>query len=391
MSLSKLFVKSLSAASKASNLSTVESQTQELIQSCLKDLKMIQSRLAALSVFSPNESLEDIGTKDLAYLFVPYVQSEVLDRIKTTGITERLQVLEQAQRLLRDFSSSVENYDIVPEMERTLHQRKASAIRDPKQKREIKIMQYKKEKELRAKLEAIRDRRGWRSVTSDSGSDFDLISMLLPSGANSRPSEDEDEDELDSEAEDALREAILVLLRLLYTQGQTRMDNIEQEFDLLRNAPADRAPAEDVPQEQRRTADDNMWRVEPLQPIDRGGDGKGPLIDSSGKPLRPFTILPSEAADRARLQSQVFGPSHRLPTMTIDDYLEIERQRGNILSGGGRASQEAPTSTEKLTLAAEMDGTRESEEVEELRQKQEKWAQFTEANPRGAGNTMNRG
>jgi immunoglobulin-binding protein 1 len=39
-----------------------------------------------------------------------------------------------------------------------------------------------------------------------------------------------------------------------------------------------------------------------------------------------------------------------------------------------------------------MDGTRESEEMaEELKQKQEKWAQFTEANPRGAGNTMNRG
>jgi len=57
------------------------------------------------------------------------------------------------QRLLRDFTSSVENYDIVPETERKLHQQKTSAIRDPRQKREIKIMQYKKEKELRAKLE----------------------------------------------------------------------------------------------------------------------------------------------------------------------------------------------------------------------------------------------
>lgn len=103
--------------------------------------------------------------------------------------------------------------------------------------------------------------------------------MLLPSGSSSRPSEDEEE--LDSEVEDALREAILVLLRLFYTQAQTRMDNVEQEFDLLRNAPAtDQRPVEDV---QRRTADDNMWRVEPLQPIDRGVDGRGPLIDSSGK------------------------------------------------------------------------------------------------------------
>ena len=51
--------------------------------------------------------------------------------------------------------------------------------------------------------------------------------------------------------------------------------------------------------------------------------------------LRPFTILPSGAGERERFQNQVFGPSHRLPTMSIDEYLEIERQRGNIITGGG--------------------------------------------------------
>lgn len=53
------------------------------------------------------------------------------------------------------------------------------------------------------------------------------------------------------------------------------------------------------------------------------------------KPLRPFTILPSNAAERARLQAQVFGPGYNLPTMSIDEYLEIEKQRGNIITGGG--------------------------------------------------------
>ncbi|KAF8743646.1 hypothetical protein AX14_001701 [Amanita brunnescens Koide BX004] len=278
MSLSELFAKSLSAASKVTNLPTVERETQELIQSCLQDLIMIQSRLVALSIFSPNELLEDIGTTDLVYLFVPYVHSEVLDRIKTVEITERLQVLDRAQRLLRDFASSIENYEIVPESERALYQRKASAVRDPKQKRELKIMQFKTEKDLRAKLEAIRDRRGWRSVTAGDGNNFDLISMLLPSGAGSRPSEDEED--LDSEIEDALREAILVLLRLLYTQAHNRMDNMEQELDLLRNASTpDRRPEEDVRREQRRTADEDMWRVD----AQRGFDGKGSLLDSSGK------------------------------------------------------------------------------------------------------------
>jgi immunoglobulin-binding protein 1 len=54
------------------------------------------------------------------------------------------------------------------------------------------------------------------------------------------------------------------------------------------------------------------------------------------QPLQPFTILPSgAAADRTRLREQVFQPDYRLPTMTIDEYLEIEQQRGNILTGGG--------------------------------------------------------
>ena len=106
--------------------------------------------------------------------------------------------------------------------------------------------------------------------------------MLLPSGPGSRPSEHEEE--LDAEIEDALREATLVLLCLFYTQAHSRMDNMEQELDLLRNAPApSRRPEEDVTREQRRAVDENMWRVDTPQPIVNGFDGKGSLLDSSGK------------------------------------------------------------------------------------------------------------
>lgn len=56
------------------------------------------------------------------------------------------------------------------------------------------------------------------------------------------------------------------------------------------------------------------------------------------------------------------------------------------------ASEAEPTSKEQLALDAEMDGTAEGAlKEEEKRQQDEKWAQFTDANPRGAGNTMNRG
>ena len=57
-----------------------------------------------------------------------------------------------------------------------------------------------------------------------------------------------------------------------------------------------------------------------------------------------------------------------------------------------QASYDAPTESELLELAAEEDGTvLGAEKAEQKRQKEEKWATFTDSNKKGAGNTMNRG
>lgn len=59
---------------------------------------------------------------------------------------------------------------------------------------------------------------------------------------------------------------------------------------------------------------------------------------------------------------------------------------------GRPASQNAPTSSELLALEAEDDGTLTGRDAaEKKRVKEENWATWTEANPRGAGNTLNRG
>ncbi len=56
------------------------------------------------------------------------------------------------------------------------------------------------------------------------------------------------------------------------------------------------------------------------------------------------------------------------------------------------ASENQLTTSEQLQLDSEMDGTAFAEErAEAKRQKDESWAQYTDANPKGAGNTMNRG
>ncbi|KII89186.1 hypothetical protein PLICRDRAFT_40823 [Plicaturopsis crispa FD-325 SS-3] len=385
--LPTLFSRALAAASKASNLPTAADGTQELIQGALADLRRLNSRIVSLSLFSPNETLEDIATRDLVFLFVSYVCAEVQGRVRTVNGEERIITLKEAQTYLRTFLSNLENYNIVPEEERQLHEQKGSAIGDPAMRRETKIKQYKKEKELRTRIEAVRKRRRQRPVEGASTTDFDLIASLLPSPSATSADDDEDDDETD----EILRETALLLLRLTYAQAHAQLESMDQETQILLNAPPP-PPLLQSPGQQdqrgKRKEEEDTWRLD--SPATRGD--QGPLLDPAGKPLRPFTILSSDAADRARLQSQVFGPGHRLPTMSVDEYLEIERQRGNIITGGGAASAAAPTDSEQLAIDAEADGTAEGAEKEEQKRlKDENWARYTDENPRGAGNTMNRG
>lgn len=61
------------------------------------DLYLVQSRVTALSLFSPNETVADIPSRDLVYLFVPYALAEVENKARTVDPTERLERIGRAQ------------------------------------------------------------------------------------------------------------------------------------------------------------------------------------------------------------------------------------------------------------------------------------------------------
>ncbi|KAF8590031.1 serine/threonine protein phosphatase PP2A-associated protein [Ramaria rubella] len=378
-----LFSRALQSASKAMNLATMNDGTQDLIVSSLRDLEILSKGIDVSGMFSPNESLEDLATRHLPYLLVEYVAAEMEGRLRTVDRGERLKRLGNSQRHLHSFLHRVRQYEIIPEEEQMIHSKKASGIKDAAKRRDLKIKQYKAEKELHASLEAFRKRRGQSLPTSDPTNDFGLVAAMLPvfNSSNEKQYDDDDDD-------DDLRHTYLAITRLMWLQAQSQLESMEQEQELLRNAPL---LEPDLPRP--RVDDGNAtWRLDPSVP--RGGpDGKGPLLDSSGRPLRPFTILPGNtSSERSRMQAEVFRPDHRLPTMTMDDYLEEERRRGNIITGGGPQSQNTPTHSEQLTLDSEMDGTMESElKAEEKREEDERWAQYIDMHPKGEGNTMNRG
>ncbi|KAF5330648.1 hypothetical protein D9619_005948 [Psilocybe cf. subviscida] len=390
--LSALLKRVLSNVSLASNLPAIDDETQELVSGCLSDLQKLHSQIVELGTFSPNETLDDISTRDLVYLVVPYLLSEAQGRVKATNRTERLESLIKAENYVKSFILLLEKYEVIPADERALYDVKATKVADFAKRRELKINQFKKEKDLRVRVEMIRKRTEQKPVTLDLSNNYDLIASLIPSSSSRASNSEED---LDSQTDEILRETTLLVLRLLYAHSSTQLQSMEQELDLLRNAPAsptmgpEDQEAQD-PRDRKRKEEENDWKLD--KPALGGPDGKGPLMDAYGKPLRPFTILPSDAGERARLQKEVFGPGYRLPTMSIDEYLQIEQERGGIIEGGGPSSEGQPTSSEKLAIDAEMDGTLEGEERAEFkRQKDENWAVYTEENPRGAGNRMNRG
>ena len=70
---------------------------QDLLGSALTDLTILNARVAGFGLFSPNESLDDISTRDLVYLLVPYVCAEVQSRLKTVDKHERVVSITQAQ------------------------------------------------------------------------------------------------------------------------------------------------------------------------------------------------------------------------------------------------------------------------------------------------------
>ncbi len=181
--------------------------------------------------------------------------------------------------------------------------------------------------------------------------------------------------------ESALRDLHISNINLCTHKTFHSLDLIGRELQLLALAP----PASDTPptiqaQDERdrseRRGDGYSERLDrPISGQVAGGK-TGPILSKDGKPLRPFVLQ----KNRQEIQQGVFRPGHALPTMSIDEYLEEEKRRGGIVEGGGAQSGQ-PQEPDEDNIA----------KADEETMKAREWDEFTEANPKGSGNTLNRG
>lgn len=133
--------------------------------------------------------------------------------------------------------------------------------------------------------------------------------------------------------------------------------------------------------------DDLTWRLDKVALTK-----EDPLLSPSGKVLRPFTILPSSKSasqlqTRLRLQSEVFQSSHRLPTMTIDEYLDQQQEMGNILQGGGPSTSEEVDQARKDEQGEKEDDTQRGYDAEERElRKTREFDEYRDTHRKGEGN-----
>lgn len=164
---------------------------------------------------------------------------------------------------------------------------------DPASRRETKIARFKEEKELKLKIGALEK-------------DGNLAD------------------------EDVTRDLYLAQLEFFIHKTFENLESINQELDLLNSMPEPQSHRDAVedPREKRRREEAYSERLD--HPTVFTANKAGPLLSKEGRPLRPFTLI-----DRREIAKNVFQPDHNLPTMSIDEYLEEERRRGNIIEGGG--------------------------------------------------------
>lgn len=173
--------------------------------------------------------------------------------------------------------------------------------------------------------------------------------------------------------DDAIRELQLTNIALCTHHTFQNLESLNLEVQILAMAPPPTpAGPESLEADYRermglrgKDEEDTADKLDIRQKLSAAN--KGPILNSGGKPLRPFTLL----GDRQAIKAGVFKSGHNLPTMTIDEYLEEERARGGIIEGGGAASGLSPEPDED-----------NYEKGDEETQKAREWDEFTEANPK---------
>ncbi|KAJ5370859.1 uncharacterized protein N7496_006951 [Penicillium cataractarum] len=322
---------------------------RDAVNAAIAKFHECQRQVSILSLFSSNESLDDVSTGDIQYMTLEYHLAELTQRGPTADREATLRsALEQYER----FITRLDEYELLSAGDKKLLEQYMASpstftlapLNDAAARRDVKVRRFREEKELKQKLEYLA--RNEARLQSD---------------------------------DDDTRRLYLAELQLYIHQSFQALDLLIQELSMLsamRNAPAPSQPTPDDPRQRSSLGGANFSdRLDPSLSQLLGRGRGGPLLNSKGKPMQPFTLLDR----RTQLQQGVFRSGHNLPTMTIEEYLDEEHRRGNVLQGGEQSGMKPEVDEDDMDKA------------DQETMKARAWDEYVEANPKGSGNTLNRG
>ncbi|ANB12558.1 Tap42p [Sugiyamaella lignohabitans] len=343
---------------RSDDYSKTYKETLALFNSCRK----LADRLG---LFSRNESAEDISTSSIRYLSIDYHLAALLARPPPDegplDPSRRLSAVKSVIQSHIAFLTQLDAYKILlksysSKLQDALQSRENDADslpdfrllegKDAVDRRAQKIEMFKLEKSLEQKIAAF--------------------NKAHPASEN-----DTEDSSFDDET---YRQVQFAQLGIYALKSFTALQNLAMEVELLRTMP----PPPDPSTNPRPHSDDReasrsntgyTTRLE--QPVHQQ-----PLLTKSGKVNRPFTIV----STRDQIAKNAFGTGQTLPTMSVEEYLEEEMKRGGIIEGGGEQSAKQESEDED-----------DMEAQDRKTLKAREWDEFTEANPKGSGNTINRG
>ncbi|KAI8987812.1 TAP42-like protein [Mycotypha africana] len=348
LSLGQLFNLGQSIASEIENstLSSTDPEYQQKVTQGLSYLQRADDLISKLHIFSDNELIDEMSPSEIKFMLVPAYLGDLTLK-KTTDPSKRAAVLMEAKEYIQRFINQCQDYQLVSKQDLIVKDQLTNTVKSSisaSQQREQKIARYKREKAVKENIKELKEKLNYIGAKS--------------------------EEEKDRDMEDTERELAEALIDLEILKAFESWHSIEQELVMVKEM-------EEMREMMERKGHISGDTVERVQANSRQNWGRNkPLLNKQGRPLQPFVIL----SKREQLKNQVFGYSHNLPTMTIDDYLEQERERGNIIEGGGKEPEEKPPID---------DNDYDAQDAETMKQRE--WDEFVEANPRGAGNRMNKG
>ncbi|KAJ9539589.1 hypothetical protein OSB04_026095 [Centaurea solstitialis] len=389
MSLPTLF----DQARKVHLLATDSAVDKETLRKTCQVLQQCEQMISKLGLFSTNETKEEISTANLKYILVPFYLAELMEK---TGYDNRIEVLKVSQAKLKEFLSFCDAMELVPEDEL-----EASGPNTVVDRRAKKIARFKRQRAAESKLLELKERKERRGRSTKAA-------------ALSTPVDAGDDDVLDDDGEEE-REAWLASISLAICKALDLMDMLKKEEEMLsaikekQEKEGNTEISQAILEERAKTVED--WHrnaaararyTKPAAPITCATfaqdvlEGRANVSQTHDHKHQPLMFGPASlvggglTSERERIAAQVFQPSHRMPTMSIEEAGLTEMQMMNEWQENtAKMIEEANSSwhTEKWKPRAGGGDDDEDDDDDAAQDRARAFDDWKDDNPRGAGNS----